>query len=64
MGSVFDSYSFGYGLYTNTYSAVPDGDSGSTITDTLQTPTGTIVIPMTFDAADGLIADAGGVAYR
>ncbi len=61
VGSVFDSYSFGYGLYTNTYSAVPDGDSGSTITDTLQTPTGTIVIPMTFDAADGLIADAGGV---
>ncbi len=61
VGSVFDTYSFSYGLYTNTYSAVPDGDGGSTITDTLQTPTGTIVIPTTFDAADGLIADAEGV---
>jgi hypothetical protein len=61
VGSVFDTYSFGYGLYTNTYSAVPNGDGTATITDTLQTPDGTIVIPTTFDAADGLIADAGGV---
>ena len=61
VGSVFDTYSYGYGLYTNTYSAIPNGDGTATITDTLQTPTGTIVIPTTFDAADGLIADAGGV---
>ena len=61
VGSVFDTYSFGYGLYTNTYSAIPDGDGGSTITDTLQTPSGTIIIPTTFDAASGLVADAGGV---
>src|SRR6185437_3787111 len=61
VGSVFDTYSFGYGTYINTYSAIPNGDGGSTITDTLQTPTGTIVVPTTFDAANGLIADAGGV---
>jgi len=62
VGSVFDTYSFGYGAYTNTYSAIPNGDGGATITDTLTSPTGTIVLPTTFDAADGLIADAGGVA--
>jgi hypothetical protein len=62
VGSVFDTYSFGYGTYVNTYSAIPNGAGGSTITDTLQTPTGTIVVPTTFDAANGLIADAGGVA--
>ncbi|OBK35116.1 hypothetical protein A5658_09735 [Mycobacterium sp. 1245111.1] len=61
VGSVFDTYSFGYGTYVNTYSAIPNGEGGSTITDTLQTPTGTIVVPTTFDAANGLIADAGGV---
>ncbi len=60
VGSVFDTYSFDYGLYTNTYSAIPNGDGTATITDMLQTPTGTIVIPTTFDAADGLIADEGG----
>jgi hypothetical protein len=61
VGSVFDSYTWDYNLYTNIYSAVPDAGGGSTITDTLQTPLGPIVIPMTFDAANGLIADAGGV---
>jgi hypothetical protein len=61
VGSVFDTYSFGYGLYTNTYSAIPSADGHATITDTLQTPDGTIIIPTTFDAADGLVADAGGV---
>ncbi len=61
VGSVFDTYSYGYGSFTNTYSAVPNGAGGSTITDTLQTPSGTIVIPTSFDAANGLIADAGGV---
>jgi hypothetical protein len=63
VGSIFDTYSYdaGLGAYTNVYSAVPNGDGTSTITDTLQTPTGTIVIPTTFDAANGLIADAGGV---
>ena len=61
IGSVFDTYSFGYGLYTNVYSAVPNGEGGSTVTDTLTTPTGTIVIPTTFDAANTMIADAGGV---
>jgi hypothetical protein len=61
VGSVFDTYSYGYGLYTNTYSAIPNGDGTATITDTLQTPTGTVVIPTAFDAAEGLIADAGGV---
>jgi hypothetical protein len=61
VGSVFDTYSFGYGTFTNTYSAVPNATGGATVTDTLQTPSGTIVIPGTFDAADGLIADAEGV---
>ncbi len=61
VGSVFDTYSFGYGTYTNTYSAIPHGDGTATVTDTLQTPTGTIAIPTTFDAADGSVADAGGV---
>ena len=61
VGSVFDTYSYGYGSFTNTYSAIPNGAGGSTVTDTLQTPSGTMVIPTTFDAANGLIADAGGV---
>lgn len=61
VGSIFDTYSFGYGLYTNTYSAIPNGDGTAVVTDTLQTPGGTIVIPTTFDVADGGIADAGGV---
>src|ERR1700743_3207487 len=61
VGSVFDSYSFEYGAYTNLYSAVPNGEGSATITDTLVTPTGNIVIPITFNAADGLVADAGGV---
>lgn len=61
VGSVFDTYTFGDGAYTNTYSAIPNGDGTATITDALQTPTGTIVIPTTFDAADGMIAYAGGV---
>jgi hypothetical protein len=58
VGSVFDTYSFdnALGLYTNVYSDV-DG----TVTDTLETPTGNMVIPTTFGAAEGLIADAGGV---
>ncbi|HEY1840466.1 MAG TPA: hypothetical protein VGG53_09620 [Mycobacterium sp.] len=63
VGSVFDTYSLdaGLGLSTNVYSAIPNGDGTATITDTLTTSTGTMVIPTTFDAADGLIADAGGV---
>ncbi len=53
VGSVFDSYSFGYGAGTNLYSAIPNGDGTATVTDTLVTPTGDINIPTTFDAADG-----------
>jgi hypothetical protein len=52
-GSVFDSYSFGDGAYTNLYSAIPNGDGTASVTDTLVTPTGDINIPTTFDAADG-----------
>lgn len=48
VGSVFDSYSFGDGAYTNLYS-----DVNGTVTDTLVTPTGDISIPTTFAAADG-----------
>ncbi len=61
VGSVSDTYSFDYGLYTNTYSSVANAEGGSTITETLHTPSGTIVIPTSFDAANSLIADAAGV---
>jgi hypothetical protein len=57
VGSVFDTYTFDDGVYTNVYSDV-DG----TVTDTLESPLyGNVVIPTTFDAANGSIADAGGV---
>lgn len=60
VGSVFDSYSFDNG-FTNLYSAIPNGNGTATVTDTLVTPLGSVAVPTTFDAADGLIADAGGV---
>jgi hypothetical protein len=57
VGSVFDSYSFDDGAFINVYSDV-DG----TVTDTLKSPMyGNSVISTTFDAANGSIADAGGV---
>jgi hypothetical protein len=57
VGSVFDSYSFDDGAYTNVYSAV-DGK----VTDTLESPMyGNSAISTTFDAANGAIADADGV---
>ena len=61
VGSVFDTYSYDYGININNYSAIPNGDGTAVITDTLQTPLGTVVIPTTFDAADVLVADAQGV---
>ncbi len=60
VGSVFDTYTFGGGFYQNIYSAI-HSSSGDTITDTYVTPLGTYTLPVTFDAANGAIADEGGV---
>jgi hypothetical protein len=60
VGSVFDTYTFGDGLYENIYSAVPSA-GGDQISDTLVTPAGDYTIPLTFDAAMVIAADAGGV---
>ncbi len=57
IGSVFDTYTFDDGEYSNVYSDV-DG----TVTDTLESPLyGNVVIPVTFGAANGSVADSGGV---
>ena len=57
VGSVFDTYSFDDGTFANVYS-----DVNGTVTDTLESPLyGNTIIPTTFDAAGGSIADAGGV---
>jgi hypothetical protein len=57
VGSIFDTYSFDDGTFANVYSDV-DGN----VTDTLESPTyGNFVIPTTFDAANGMVAYAGGV---
>ncbi len=60
VGSVFDTYSFDDGTLANVYSDIYS-PSGDIITDTLQTPFGDYNLPVTFDAADPTIADAGGV---
>jgi hypothetical protein len=60
VGSVFDTYTFDDGLAENVYSDIYS-PSGDTITDTLETPLGNYSIPVTFDAADVTVADAGGV---
>jgi len=57
VGSVFDTYSFDDGAYANVYS-----DVGGTVTDTLESSSGDVSIPTTFDAANGAIADADGVS--
>jgi hypothetical protein len=62
VGSVFDTYTYDDGLFSSVYSAIPNGNGTATVTDTLVTPTGNIAIPTTFDAADGLIADADGAS--
>jgi hypothetical protein len=62
VGSVFDTYTAADGLFTNVYADVVSATGGAdTITDTLETPFGDYNIPITFDAADVTIADAGGV---
>jgi hypothetical protein len=61
VGSVFDTYSFGDGTLANVYSDIYS-PSGDIITDTLKTPLGDYNIPVTFDAANFTIADAGGVS--
>jgi hypothetical protein len=60
IGSVFDTANMGNGALVNVYSDIysPTGD---TITDTVTTPFGSYSIPTTFDAANILVADAGGV---
>jgi hypothetical protein len=60
VGSVFDTYTLDGG-YENIYSAVPSTSGGDVISDTLVTPDGDYTVPLTFDAADVPIADAGGV---
>lgn len=62
VGSVFDTYTDD-GMFSNVYSAIPNGSGTATVTDTLVTSTGNVVIPTTFDAADGLIADADGSPF-
>jgi hypothetical protein len=62
VGSVFDTYTSDDGMFSNVYSAIPNGNGTATVTDTLVTPTGNIAVPTTFDAADGLIADADGAS--
>jgi hypothetical protein len=62
VGSVFDTYTFDDGSDINTYSAIPNGSGGYTITDTLTTPYGTETIPETFNAADVTAADASGLS--
>ncbi len=62
VGSVFDSYSFDDGIFTNVYSAIPAGNGGQ-ITDTLESLLyGNFTIPVTFDAAHVTAADAAGLA--
>jgi hypothetical protein len=57
VGSIFDTYSFDDGTFANVYSDV-DGN----VTDTLESPVyGNVAISTTFDAANGMIAYAGGV---
>jgi hypothetical protein len=60
IGSVFDTANIGNGALVNVYSDIysPTGD---TITDTVTTPFGSYSVPTTFDAANILVADAGGV---
>jgi hypothetical protein len=60
VGSVFDTYTFGDGLYENIYSAIPSA-GGDQISDILVTPGGDYTIPVTFDAAAATAVDAGGV---
>jgi hypothetical protein len=60
VGSVFDTYTFGDGLYENIYSAIPSA-GGDQISDTMVTPSGDYTIPVTFDATELTGADAGGV---
>jgi hypothetical protein len=60
VGSVFDTDTFGGGPDANAYSDIYS-PSGDTITDTLESPSGDSSIPITFDAADFPVADAGGV---
>jgi hypothetical protein len=61
VGSVFDTYTFDDGQDESIYSAIPMGGGNYTITDTLVTPDGDETIPVTFNAADLSVADAGGV---
>jgi hypothetical protein len=60
VGSVFDTYTFGDGLYENIYSAIPAAD-GDQISDTMVTPYGDYSIPVAFDASEVTGADDGGV---
>lgn len=60
VGSVFDAYTFDDGVFENVYSAIPSA-SGDQISDILVTPFGDYTLPVTFDAADVPVADAGGV---
>jgi hypothetical protein len=60
VGSVFDTYTFGDGLYENIYSAIPSA-GGDQISDTMVTPFGDYTIPVAFDAAELTTAAGGGV---
>jgi hypothetical protein len=61
VGSVFDSYTFDQGIFTNVYSAIPTV-FGDKITDTLESPLyGNFTIPIAFDAAHVTAADATGL---
>jgi hypothetical protein len=60
VGSVFNTFNIGDGAFENVYSDIYS-PSGDTITDTVETPFGDYTIPMTFDAANIPVADAGGV---
>lgn len=68
VGSVFDVYSLDDGEYEEVYSAIPNGDGGYTLTDTVEEANGSggyttlYTIPETFNAADVAEVDDGGVA--
>ena len=61
VGSVFDTYNYGYGT-ESIYSAIPTtGGGADALSQTTMTPFGDYTVPMTFDAADVPAADATGV---
>jgi hypothetical protein len=64
VGSVFDTYTYDDGEFSNVYAAIPTGSGGDAVTDTLESPLyGDVAVsPETFDAADVTAADATGLS--